>query len=241
MSLLSSLRMDVFVIPIGRDRYELYGEQPLEIDVPDEVPAGFIARMRHRFNLKLREAEDRRNEKAAREEDDKGFVGRLQARMMAWVVERIAEQRLLWNLRGQTTATVAHPNDMPFDQVLALVRRTLQHDHDRHRRWMIIDGLLFIVTFVALGPIFILIPGIANLPALYFGFRTVGHFFSMRGAAQGLHKVTWTGKPCPPLGELRELAVLEPQLRHQRIEDIAARLRLQHLSTFFERVAIHHA
>lgn len=242
MSLLSSLEMDVFVIPVGRDRYELYGEQPLEADVVDEKPEGFIGRMKHRAMARLRAAEERRNRKAAMEDDgDKGFIGRTNERMMAWIVERIAEQRLLWNLRGQTTATVAHPNDMSFDHVVTLVRRTLQRDYDRHRRWMIIDGILFVLTFVLLGPLFLLVPGVANLPALYFGFRTVGHFLSKQGAAQGLHRVEWTGKPCPPLGELRELAVLEPQVRHQRIEDIAARLRLQHLSTFFERVAIHHA
>ena len=243
MSLLSSVLMDVFVIPIGRDRYELYGEQPLELDEVDEPPDGFVGRLRYRFMAKLRAAEERRNQKVAQQDPDepKGFAGRLQERIMAWVVERIAEQRLLWNLRGQTAATVAHPSDMTFDQVLSLVRSTLQNDYDRHRRWMIIDGILFVVTFVLLGPLFLLVPGVANLPALYFGFRTVGHWLSMRGASQGLHHVTWSGRPCPPLGELRELAVLEPQVRHQRIEDIAARLRLQHLSTFFERVAIHHA
>ena len=241
MSLLSSLRMDVFVIPIGRDRYELYGEQPLEVDVADEAPTGFIGRLKRRLMDKVRVAEERRNQKLAESDDPKGFIGRTNERLMAWVVERIAEQRLLWSLRGQTTATVAHPNDMTFDQVVALVRRTLQRDYERHRRWMVIDGILFVVTFVLLGPLFLLVPGVANLPALYFGFRTVGHFFSMQGASQGLHKVTWSGRPCPPLGELRELAVLEPQVRHQRIEDIAARLRLQHLSTFFERVASHHA
>ena len=32
-ALLSSVLMDVFVIPIGRDRYELYCEQPVETDV----------------------------------------------------------------------------------------------------------------------------------------------------------------------------------------------------------------
>src|SRR5688572_16616046 len=173
MSLLSSVLMDVFVIPIGRDRYELYGEQPTETDVVDEPPDGFIGRLRHRFMVKLRAAEERRNRKAALEDADeqKGFAARLQERMMAWVVERIAEQRLLWNLRGQTAATVAHPSDMTFEQVLALVRRTLQRDYDRHRRWMIIDGILFVVTFVLLGPLFLLVPGVANLPALYFGFR----------------------------------------------------------------------
>jgi hypothetical protein len=240
MSLLSSLRMDVFVIPIGRDRYELYGEQPLELYVADEPPTGLIGRLRHRFTRMLHAAEERRHQKAPLDEP-KGFVARTHERAMAWVVERIAEQRLLWSLRGQTAATVAHPQDMTFDQVLTLVRNTLDGDYRRHRRWMVIDGILFVLTFVALGPIFLLIPGIANLPALYFGFRTVGHWLSSRGALQGLHRVHWTGRPCPPLGELRELADLDPHVRHDRIHDISARLRLQHLSTFFERVAIHHA
>ena len=103
---------------------------------------------------------------------------------------------------------------------------------------MFIDGILFIVTSVTLGPFFLLVPGVANLPAFYFGFRTLGHFLSMRGARQGLRHVEWTARPCPPLGELRELADLDPQVRHERIHDVAARLRLQHLSTFFERLAV---
>src|SRR5215208_6691932 len=128
MSLLSSLRMDVFVIPIGRDRYELYGEQPLEPYVVEEPPTGLIGRLRHRVTSMLHAAEERRHQKVPIEES-KGFVGRIQERMMAWVVERIAEQRLLWSLRGQTAATVAHPQDMTFDQVLALVRHTLDRDY----------------------------------------------------------------------------------------------------------------
>jgi len=232
--------MDVFVIPIGRDRYELYGEQPLEPYVVGEPPTGLFGRLRHRVTSMLQAAEERRHQKVPVDEAQ-GFVARTHERMMAWVVERIAEQRLLWSLRGQTAATVAHPQDMTFDQVLALVRQTLDRDYRRHRRWMIADGILFVVTFIALGPIFLLIPGIANLPALYFGFRTVGHWLSARGASQGLHHVHWTGRPCPPLGELRELIDLDPHVRHDRIHDISARLRLQHLSAFFERVAIHHA
>lgn len=242
MSLLSSLIMDVFVIPIGHDRYELYGEQPVEGDpLDEEPPTDLIGRWRHKISVALRAAEDRRHRKQAVADERKGFIGRLQDRMMSWVVERMAEQKLLWSLRGQTTATIAHPEDMSFDEVLTLVRRMLQHDYDRHLRWMIVDGILFVVTFVALGPLFLLVPGVANLPALYFGFRTVGHFLSMRGAAQGLHRVAWTGRPCPPLGELRDIAALDPQVRHERIHDVATRLRLQHLSTFFERVAIQRA
>ena len=241
MSLLSSLMMDVFVIPIGPERYELYGEQPAEEGEPVEPPSGFIASLRYKITLALRAVEERRHRKHPPHEEVKGFLAGTQDRMMAWAAERMAEQKLLWSLRGQTSATIAHPQDLTFDQVLTLVRRILQRDYDRHRRWMVIDGILFILTFVVLFPVFILIPGVANLPALYFGFRTLGHWLSMRGAAQGLHRVRWTGRPCPPLGELRELGALEPQVRHERIHDVASRLRLQHLSTFFERVAIRHA
>jgi hypothetical protein len=130
---------------------------------------------------------------------------------------------------------------MTFEQVLTLIRQTLRRDYDRHRRWMIIDGTLFVLTFVALGPLFLLVPGIANIPALYFGFRSIGHWLSMHGADQGLHRVEWSGRDCPPLTELRDVVLLEPPARDARIHDVAARLRLPHLTTFFERVAVRHA
>jgi hypothetical protein len=106
---------------------------------------------------------------------------------------------------------------------------------------MIIDGILFAFTGIVLGPLFLLVPGVANIPAAYFGFRFFGHWLSMRGAAQGLHHVTWTGRPCPPLSELRDVVMLEAPARSARVHDIAARLRLQHLSTFFDRVTLRHA
>jgi hypothetical protein len=240
MSLLSSLVMDVFVIPIGREKYELYCEQPAAADItPDEAPKRFVDRLRHKFKVLLRDAEERRRSSPDVDHQDKGRIARLQDHAMAWVAERIEEQRLLWNLRGQTTAVAAHPQDMTFEQVMTLIRGTLKHDYERHRRWVVIDGITFLLTFVLLGPLFFLIPGVANLPAAYFAFRTVGHFLSMRGARHGLEHVEWASRPCPPLTELRDIEVLEPRDRHQRIHDIAARLRLQHLSTFFERVAIH--
>jgi hypothetical protein len=231
--------MDVYVVPVGADRYELYCEQPVAGDEPIEPETrGWIGRLRRRFGSMVREAEKRQRQGAPENEAPKGWVGLIQDRAMAWVAERIAEQRLLWNLRGEDGATAAHPADMTFEQVHALIRSTLQRDYDRHYRWMFIDGLLFLVTFVALGPLFILIPGVANLPALYFGFRTVGHFLSMRGSAHGLRKVTWSGRSCPPLGELRALASLDTRAREAQLLDIAARLRLENLPKFFERVAI---
>jgi len=233
--------MDVFVIPVGPDRYELYCEQPVAGDEPIETEQrGLIARLRKRFRGLLRAAEER-GRKADVAPEPMGWIGRLQDRGMAWVAERIAEQRLLWNLRGETAATAAHPDDMTFAQVETLIQRTLQQDYERHRRWMVIDGVLFLVTFIALGPLFILIPGVANLPALYFGFRTVGHFLSMRGASHGLKGVAWSGRPCPPLTELRPLATLDPDERDGALHDIAMRLRLEQLPKFFDRVAIQHS
>jgi hypothetical protein len=235
--------MDVFVIPIGRDRYELYCESQVDpattaADVPDAT--GFAARvvrtfpilgrMRQRFTEMLQAAEERRHDPHAPMPESR--AGRLQQRMLAWVAERIAEQRLLWNLRGQTAAVLVHPQDMTFDQVLPLVRQRLQHDYDRHFRWLIVDGVLLI-----LAALLTIVPG-PNLVAYYFIFRVVGHWLSMRGARQGLAKVTFTSRPCPTLTELREVAGLAKEIREQRIHDIADRLQLPHLRTFFDRVAV---
>jgi len=202
--------MDVFVVPIGRDRYELYCEQPLEATTEPEPPSeGLFGRLKQRFSAMLRDAEERRHN-SADAPTASGRIARLQERVVAWMAERIAEQRLLWHLRGEEAAVAVHPADLTSEQAVSLVQDMLRSDYERHRRWVVIDGVLFVLTFVLLGPLFLLIPGIANLPALYFGFRTVGHWLSMRGAAQGLHRVQWTGRSCPPLTELRELAVLEP-------------------------------
>jgi Mitochondrial K+-H+ exchange-related len=224
--------MDVFVIPVGRDRYELYCEQPLEVDTGSpEQSQGLIARWRDRFLEMLRTAEERRGQHQPTEEP-KGWLGRVQDRLMSWVVERIAEQRLLWNLRGQSAVVAVHPDDVEFDVVLAHIKRALQRDFERHRNWLVVDVLGLLVS-AALT----LVPG-PNLLAYYFLFRVGGHFFSMRGARQGQYRIAWTGRPCPPLRELRDVTALPGSVREQRIRDVASRLRLRHLSTFFERVAI---
>ena len=234
--------MDVFVIPIGRDRYELYFEASVDSGALESAPAvGVIGRLRYRFGVLLRAAEDRRHHRrdarAAGEGSGlkTGPLNAVQDRILVWVARRIAEQRLLWNLRRQTSAVAAHPQDMTFEQVLTLIRRTLQREYERHRVWLVVHALGLIVA----GPL-ALVPG-PNVLAYYFGFRAVGHWLSMRGAAQGLHRVSWSGRPCPPLTELRDVALLEPPARNARVHDVAARLRLQHLTTFFERVVVRHA
>jgi hypothetical protein len=231
--------VDVFVIPIAAERYELYCETPIE-PVSAEPPRGIVNRVRHRITVMLHAAEERRHA-GHQAPEPASFRDRLQARAMAWVAERVAEQRLLWNLRGERQVALSHPSMLTSGQAVAVARRLLQHDHNRHRRWMIIDGILFVVTFVALGPLFLLIPGVANLPALYFGFRTVGHWLSMRGAAHGMRAVAWEGRACPPLDALREAVAMPAGAREARIHDVAAQLHLEHLATFFERVAVPHA
>lgn len=233
--------MDVFVIPIGAKGYALYCEPTSESEVGTEPGSsrGLIGRLRYRFGVMLRAAEERqhRRDSAHRVRADVkvGLYKRVQDRLLAWVAERIAEQRLLWNLRRQASAVVAHPQDMSYDQVMTLVRRILQRDYERHRLWLVIDT----VGLVLSGP-FALVPG-PNILAYYFAFRVVGHWLSMRGAAHGMHGVAWTGRQCPPLAELRDVGALEPRARDARVHEIAARLRLQHLSSFFDRVAVRHA
>ena len=225
--------MDVFVVPVGPDKYELYCETVPDTAEPDEpAPSGIWGKLRARFSAMLKAAEERQHRRADAVDEPGSWAARMQERAMAWVVERIAEQRLLWNLRGQTTAIASYPQDMSFDQVLVLIKRMLQRDYERHRRWLVVDTLLLVLS----GALMI-VPG-PNLLAYYFAFRVVGHWLSMRGASQGLHRITWTGRPCPPLSELREVITLEPGVRTARIHDVAERLRLQHLSTFFERVAV---
>lgn len=227
--------MDVFVIPVGPSRYELYCEDTAELDTGSVPATGIIGRLRHRFSMMLRAAEERRHKPRDVHQTPAGRWERVQERIMAWVVERIAEQRLLWNLRRQTTAVAVHPHDMTVEQVHTLIRRTLQRDYERHRVWLVVDSLGLIASAVLA-----LVPG-PNLVAYYFAFRVVGHWLSMRGAVQGLRAVAWTNRPCPPLDELRDAAALEPETRAARVDDIAARLHLRHLSSFFERVAVRHA
>ena len=65
----------------------------------------------------LRAAEERQRQGSTTSIQAEGWLARIQDRLIAWVAERIAEQRLLWNLRRQTAVVAAHPPDMTFEQV----------------------------------------------------------------------------------------------------------------------------
>jgi hypothetical protein len=80
-----------------------------------------------------------------------------------------------------------------------------------------------------------LVPG-PNVLAYYFAFRFVGHFLSMRGARHGLDRTDWRFCPSDELKDIRPLTDAEAPDRQARLRAIAARLRLDHLASFVERM-----
>jgi hypothetical protein len=223
--------IDVYLVPVGATRYEPYCEIPDAPDEPeDEAPRWSWRRLRQWFTEMLAEAErERRQARAVRPAT---WAGRVKAKTMRMVAESIAEQRLLWHLRKETEARLYHPDDIAEPAATNELKLQLKRDFEKHRFWLIIDALLFIASGV-----FMLIPG-PNVVAYYFAFRLVGHFFSMRGARCGLTGISWTAVGSPPLTELRRAIGLDPDLRVRRVHEVAARLNLEHLATFFERSAI---
>jgi hypothetical protein len=224
--------MDVYLVPIGRDRHELYCEVPDEPDEPvDSTEVGFFGRMKGRFSAMLAEAErERRHDRGG--QDAPGLFTRVKTRTLRWIAESIAEQRLLWHLRRQAEACLFFPDDLEEADAMAFVRRQLTRDFDKHRFWLIIDSLGFVGSGV-----FFFVPG-PNIVAYYFAFRTVGHYLSMRGARQGLDAVRWTAERSAPLSELRRAINLERGERERRVHAVAATLKLEHLFKFFQRTAI---
>jgi Mitochondrial K+-H+ exchange-related len=231
--------MDVYLVPTGPDRNDLYCEvsddpAPEGSDEGvDEAPKGFFRRLRERFRTMLAEAErERRHGRSAESAEHKGWMARTQARIMCWVAESIAEQRLLWHLRSQTFACLHYPDDIDEKRAISLLQAQLRRDFEKHRFWLAINAVLFVLS----GLLFF-VPG-PNAVAYYFAFRLVGHYLSMRGARQGQSGVEWRAERSAPLAELRRAMALEPTARERQVQDVALRLRLEHLASFFARTAV---
>jgi hypothetical protein len=228
--------MDVFLVPVAPDRYELYCEgadEPAPA-VDDAAPRpGVVRRMTRRFREQLAEAErERRRGGPAPGEPRAPLLARLKARSLRWIAESIAEQRLLWELRGRDRALLVHPDDLSDAQARQVLRRSLQRDWERHRFWLAVDSLC------GLGSVLlILLPG-PNFIGYYFLFRIVGHFLSVRGARQGISVTTWTLQPSPPLSALRRVVADPPDARAGLVLEVASSLGLEHLASFFQRSAI---
>jgi hypothetical protein len=225
--------MDVYLIPLGADRYELYCEPRAitpELE-PDAQISGLMGRLKRYFRDVLTAAEQARSAQTAQTVPDRGLLARVKTRSLVLIADAIAAQRLLWALRQEQSATLTYPADLGAQEADDRARRLLQRDADRHRWWLAVDGLLLL-----LSALLILLPG-PNLIGYYFAFRVVGHYLSWRGARNGLDNVQWQSLASEPLAELRAAISLTPTQRTHRLRELASRLRLDDLPTFVERLA----
>jgi hypothetical protein len=227
--------MDVYVIPVGADRYELYCDHvgPDTEVIAGEPPTGRFAKMYANFKEALARVEAERLSGEARvHEGPRTWTERMKDRGLCWLAEKIAEQRLLWRLRNESDLLLHYPDDITSEVATAFARAELQREADRHLKWIVIDGVLF----VASGALF-LVPG-PNLVAYYFGFRLVGHYLSHRGAKHGLAEVRWQSCENPQLSRLRRVLALAPTEREREVHEVASALQLPHLAKFFERTSV---
>ncbi len=227
--------MDVFLIPAGGSRYELYCEVGDEPAPAEHGPSsGWVRRLSDRFTAIVRSVEAARHGAADRRatKQRRTLARRIRDRVVCWLAEKIAEQRLLWYLRRERQVTAWFPDDVGEKQATDRVRQMLAADADRHLRWLLVDSV-GLVASVMLVPL----PG-PNLVFYYFTFRVVGHCLSWRGARHGLDHVDWRMHPTAALTDLREAIALDPDARRRRVAEIASRLQLQHLAAFFERIAV---
>ena len=218
--------MDVYLLPVGRDRFECYYEAEEEqADEPAEGH-GFFARMRAKFNEQLKEAEHARHQRSI--EEPKTFLGRMHRRSLRWIAERIAEQRLLWHLRKVETATLHVADDLA--EAESLLRASMKRDADHHRNRLILHSLALIASVPVA-----LIPG-PNVLGYLFTFTVVGHFLSWRGAVKGLHHIAWTITPDPALTDLRKAFSLDAASRHRVVLEVSRRLHLPKMARFVEQM-----
>lgn len=226
--------MDVYFLPVGPDRYQLYCNEAGDPEdlAGGEQPAGRFAALFQRFKETLAQAEEQRL-RADEPQPDRGrsWTERIKDRSLAWLAERIAEQRLLWRLRNVSEATLHFPDDMSGDDAQARARHELQCEADRHLKWLVIDGALLVASGA-----FFFVPG-PNVIAYYFGFRAVGHYLSRRGARHALSEVTWHCRSSADLSKLRHAISLDGPARDAEVHQVGAALHLPHLVRFFERIS----
>ena len=220
--------LDVFLVPIGRDRWECYYEA-VDQDEPVERGTGFFAGLQYTFSQQLKDAENARHQAAI--EQPKTIIGRIHKGSLRYIAERIAEQRLLWHLRRATSATLHVPGDVPAEEGERIMRDIMKRDGDRHRNRLIPHTLALIASAAVA-----LVPG-PNVLGYLFTFTVVGHFLSWRGAQHALHGLAWTVRPHPELSELRRAFSLGAAERHRLIKEVAHRLHMPKMARFVEQMS----
>jgi hypothetical protein len=231
--------MDVYLVPVGPDQFELYCESPDDHEpevARGQTSTGVWRWLQDRFSDGLAAVEREYERETARIRSHRqrpdGVLARIRAKCVRWLAERVAEQRLLWRLRRQSHVRALFPSHLDESTALRVIRRALQHDADRHVRWLVVDGVGML-----LSGLLVPLPG-PNVPGYYFTFRVVGHLLAVRGAKQGLRHVEWGLQPSAPLAALADLAGLQTEDRLARILAIERELGLTKLARFVERTAV---
>ncbi len=220
--------MDVYFVPIGRDRFETYFEAADEEPDPVHAP-GLFERWRARLSAVIRDIERERQE--ARHVAGSGVLAGARRWVVRWIAERVAEQRLLWNLAGIDEATLHAPDHLDKNAAEKLMRDAMRRDADRHLRLLFVHAVGLLVSIP-----FVVIPG-PNIFGYFFTFTVLGHYMAWRGARRALNRIRWTVVSSPELSELQRALTLDAAARHQRICEVAERLRLHRLVNFVERMA----
>lgn len=219
--------MIVFLVPVGRSRFELYSETPDEAAAEHDAHEGTVRRWLRRASAEWQALVER-----ARHGSAPGRLARWRDAAVCRLAETIAEQRTLWALRETAAATLCHPATVDAVSTQVTLTDTLARARRHHLRWFLVDLTLIIVQV----PI-ALIPG-PNVIAYYLAFRLIGHVQSWRGARQAMDGIVWTYEPDTRLAELATLADQPRESRAPRVAAIAAELNLPRLSAFFDRVAV---
>jgi hypothetical protein len=227
--------MDVYLVPVADDRYQLYCETIAEVPVMPEG-GSLWKRLSDRFTAMLAAVEREherleRSRAAARLRRQKRWTTRLRMRAVRWIAEKVAEQRLLWHLRTEREVRANYPVGLGDERAMSVIRDNLSADFSRHRWWLAVNTLAGIGS-LALVPF----PG-PNVIGLYFAFRIVGHFLSVRGARNGLDAVRWHLQACEPLAELGSAIRLPLVERDRLVVEVSRKLGLRRLPRFFQRMA----
>jgi len=226
--------MDIYLVPAGRHHYGLYCEVDDRRQVSGDTRPGWRAALSRHFHrgLAYLEAERRGRLAKAAAAARRTYLQRVRDRALGWLAERVAEQRLLWFLRSERSATAHHPDDMREDDAERWVRSELRRDSRRHLFWMFVDAGVYLAS-LPLTPI----PG-PNVLSLYFSFRAIGHFLSWGGARNGLRRVDWKYAASGPLAELRRLPGMSPTDQASLAREVGSRLKLRHLDRVVARMAL---
>jgi hypothetical protein len=218
--------MNVFLVPASSGTYQLYCEVASSAPADDERAGTIRARLVDGFRRLVAEGEDAERGQPAPER------GRLRRAITRRIAGAVAEQRLLWHLRQESSVRLVHPDDMSGADGLAAALSLIAVDYAKHRRWCAIDALVVAVT----GPLLFFVPG-PNIVSWYFAFRAIGHYFAMRGASKGLSGMSWNPEPARALSDLRAALSLDREARAHRVDEIARNLGLDRLSFFVQKIA----